>query len=261
MSQSIWTQCEGKSKLHFLTGDAYRVIEDQTTRFSLTYTDSHEDADILEEVVNDFKPELREGKEFEGLHLFLRTPFRYPPLKHGSRFGSYRERSIFYGSADYKTAMAEVAFYSFMINEATAGFIEPFTVSKVVFSVPVRTAKGIDLSRGAFAQFELKIRSPLDYGPTQELGREMRNEGVEAFRYPSARCTGLNLGVFTPRAFKSKQVKSTDQKLWTMIAKHEQIVFTRMAQDDIETIQFRRKDFLVGGRLPSPPPKKANGFF
>ncbi|MCV6615090.1 MAG: RES family NAD+ phosphorylase [Cellvibrionaceae bacterium] len=39
----------------------------------------------------------------------MSTPFRYPPLAYGSRFGSTLERGIFYASQELATAFAESA--------------------------------------------------------------------------------------------------------------------------------------------------------
>jgi len=44
-------------------------------------------------------------------HRLLITPFRYPPLRHGSRFGPRQERGIFYGSRCRQGALVEGAYY------------------------------------------------------------------------------------------------------------------------------------------------------
>jgi len=45
-----------------------------------------------------------------GLDYLLFPPFRYPPLKWGSRFGTEYQRGLFYGSQLLATALAEVAY-------------------------------------------------------------------------------------------------------------------------------------------------------
>ena len=47
-------------------------------------------------------------------HYLLATPFRYPPLPYGSRFGSRFEPSLFYGARSASTALAESAYYRFV---------------------------------------------------------------------------------------------------------------------------------------------------
>ncbi|MCY0725978.1 RES family NAD+ phosphorylase, partial [Klebsiella pneumoniae] len=49
------------------------------------------------------------------LHYLLKTPFRYPPLRWGSRFGSVHEPSLFYAAQRLQTAMAEAAYYRFVL--------------------------------------------------------------------------------------------------------------------------------------------------
>lgn len=61
------------------------------------------------------------------IHYLIFTPFRYPPLKYGSRFGRAFEPSLWYGSLQLKTAFAEVAYYRlrfFHDTEANLGYLE-----------------------------------------------------------------------------------------------------------------------------------------
>src|SRR5256885_1417592 len=41
------------------------------------------------------------------------APFRSPPLRYGSRFGTVSQRSIWYGGEELETALGETAFYRF----------------------------------------------------------------------------------------------------------------------------------------------------
>ena len=49
------------------------------------------------------------------------------------------------------------------------------------------------------------LRDPLAYGPTQQLGAWMRDQGIGAFEYLSARSMDalVQVGVFSPEVFQS----------------------------------------------------------
>ena len=107
MSSSIWTRCAGDSEIRRLQLAAWRVVESQHQVSTRKLVDSNEEQALLEDLIDGVKPrDITGGK----LHYLLSTPFRYPPLKHGSRFGHRHERGIWYGSTERRTAFAEVAY-------------------------------------------------------------------------------------------------------------------------------------------------------
>jgi len=146
--------------------------------------DSDEEQALLEELIEDVKPPTGAPA---GLHYLLFTPFRYPPLRHGSRFGTRAEHGIWYGSRTQATAFAEKAYYLLLFLEGTAAELAPLETDVSIFQAAYETRKGVDLTRGAFARYGALISSPSDYAASQTLGREMRADGVEAFLYASAR--------------------------------------------------------------------------
>ena len=186
MSRNISTLFAEKASavVRRLGGKAWRVVEAQHVISTRKLVDSAEEQEILERIIDDAKPPLPEGEEFRGLHYLLATPFRYPPLGHGSRFGTRAERSLWYGSALPRTAFAETAYYRLLFLEGTAAELAPLSVELSVFRVGVRARRGVDLSRGPFHEHRSVIASPVRYDATQRLGAEMRGDGVEAFRFP-----------------------------------------------------------------------------
>src|SRR5690606_3863871 len=79
------------------------------------------------------------------LHYLLATPFRYPPLRHGSRFGTRHERGIWYGSESRRTAFAEVAYYRLLFLEGTRAELGPVTTQLTAFTARASTERGVDL--------------------------------------------------------------------------------------------------------------------
>ncbi len=111
MSPSIWTRCAGRTRATRLECRAWRVVEGQHILSTRALVDSAAEHDLLEALLDDSKPPLPNGREFAGLHHLLFTPFRYPPLRHGSRFGVRQERGLWYGAEALETAQAEHAYY------------------------------------------------------------------------------------------------------------------------------------------------------
>src|SRR6478672_10673303 len=117
MSSSIWTRCAGDSEIRRLQLTASRVVESQHQVSTRKLVDSNEEQALLEELIDGVKPlDVTNGK----LHYLLSTPFRYPPLRHGSRFGRRHERGIWYGSLTRRPAFAEVSYYRLLFLEGTA---------------------------------------------------------------------------------------------------------------------------------------------
>src|SRR6185436_5312824 len=117
MSFSIWTRCAGGSELRTLRLSPWRVVEAQHQVSTRKLVDSTEEQILLEELIDSVKPpDITSGR----LHYLLFTPFRYPPLPHGSRFGGRHERGIWYGSLELRSAFAEVAYYRLLFIEGSS---------------------------------------------------------------------------------------------------------------------------------------------
>ena len=230
------------------------MVEAQHVVSTRKLVDSLEEHEVLEQLIEASKPPLPDEKEFAGLHFLLATPFRYPPLRHGSRFGTRTERSLWYGSTLPRTAFAEAAYYRLLFVEGTSAALGVVTVEQSLFHVPIRASKGIDLTRSPFDRHRKTIAAPSSYRATQTLGTAMREDGVQAFRYPSARDvkTGANLALFTPRAFAA--VKPGVPETWHSVATRECVEFTKKDVFEKRAFTYPRLDFVVDGQLPAPAP-------
>ncbi len=253
MSQSIWTQCAENSKPGYFEGDAWRIVESQHLTSTRKLVDSDEEHAILEDLIDAQKPAAPKAPEFEGLHYLLSTPFRYPPLRHGSRFGRRSEPSIWYGSHSLRTALAEVAYYRWVFLEGTDADLGPLETLHTAFQVELRSERSLDLSTPPFSAFEDILASKSDYEATQKLGTDMREAGLEVFHYRSARDprAGKNMGVFTPRVFVNKEPRRHTQS-WHAIATRSYVEFSRQNIFQRDTHRFDRDDYEVDGKLPIP---------
>jgi hypothetical protein len=247
MSSNIWTRCAGRSRVGALAGEAWRVVESQHLFSTRALVDSDAEHQVLEELVEGKKPPGQSG-----LHFLLATPFRYPPLPHGSRFGTRAELGIWYGSEEQRTAFAEAAYYRLLFLEGTAADLSPLMVELSAFRVGFKTDRGVDLTRGPFAEHQGRISSPVAYEAAQRLGRDMRADGVEAARFRSARDRegGANLAFFSSRPFGSR--KPSVPETWHCVATPREVEFVKKDVFRRAAFLFPRADFEVEGRLPPP---------
>lgn len=243
MSQDIWTECGGAYSVRELRLAPWRVVEAQHINSTRKLVDSDDEQALLELLIDDVKPR----SPFPGLHHLLATPFRYPPLRYGSRFGTRSERGIWYGARRIVTALAELAYYRLLFLEGTSADLSPLTTWHSVFQAHVATSVGIDLT----ALDPPDIASPTTYAASQALGAAMRAAGVEAFLYPSARdpAGGDNVGLFEP-CF-TRRTPSTPVS-WVCVSTREAVEVKRADLHRQERHRFVRSIFEVDGQLPVP---------
>ena len=249
MSSSIWTRCAGDSRLAPLRLSPWRVVEAQHLVSTRKLVDTNEEQELLEDLIDRVKPRDPTGGR---LHYLLSTPFRYPPLRHGSRFGTRHERGIWYGSAERRTAFAEVAYYRMVFLDGTSADLGTLETALTAFVVRARTERGIDLTAPPFDSHRRAISSPASYVSSQSLGSAMRSAGVEAFRYRSARDVegGINVGVFAPSVFGGSKPKSFET--WHCAASKNRVDVRQADYFRRDNFAFPREQFLVGGKLPAP---------
>lgn len=249
MSSSIWTRCAGDSEVRSLRLSPWRVVEAQHLVSTRKLVDTADEQALLEELIDRVKPPETTGGR---LHYLLFTPFRYPPLRYGSRFGARHERGIWYGSVTRRTALAEVAYYRLLFLAGSRASLEGVVTQLTVFSVRMRSVRAIDLTGPPFDVHRRSIASPARYAATQALGAAMRGAGVEMFRYPSARDAfgGVNIGAFTPSVFGAASPQRFET--WHCTATSGRVEVAKSDWFKRETLAFARDEFLVDGALPAP---------
>jgi hypothetical protein len=249
MSSSIWTGCAGVSELRPLRLAPWRAVEAQHQVSTRRLVDTDAEQRVLEDLIDGAKPPDPTGGR---LHYLLFTPFRYPPLRHGSRFGQRTERGIWYGAESLRTVFAEVAYYRLLFLEGTAADLGTVVTELTAFRARVGTERGIDLTAPPFSAHASVLTSPVSYDETQRLGTAMREAGVEAFRYRSARDPegGPAIGVLAPVAFGRRQPHGFENWHCTANRARVEMASRRYFGGDVHV--FRREAFLVDGRLPAP---------
>lgn len=247
----IWEACQGEKHIGPVAGNLFRLVENQEQIATMAYVDTLEEQALLEDLLEQAKPPYPEGGE-ECLHYLLKTPFRYPPLPWGSRFGSMNEPGIFYGGADIQVTLAESAYYRFVFLYSMAA--EPPTAhlrtGHTLFSVPYDTARGLRLQHPPFDAYRHQLAHPRDYSACQRFGSAMRGVGVEVFEYFSARdpAGGICVGLFTPQAFAGKS--PCDMTQWLCETSTHRVAFKQIGASKLYA--FTLEHFLFEGKLPFP---------
>ena len=232
-----------------LDATLFRMVESQEQVATNNLVDSLNEQAVLEQLLDAAKPPCRAGTE--NLHYLLNTPFRYPPLRHGSRFGQRNEPSIFYGSLSRDTALAESAYYRllFWFGQAIPP-TAPYTTQHTLFEASYASAHGLKLQSGQCAMHRPALTDPADYTATQALGVQMRSAGIEAFEFPSARCprSGDNVGLFEPTALACSQPIRAEE--WLCHTSAAGVEFLAHTSNYVANFSF--DEFAISGTLPQP---------
>ena len=247
----IWQRCQGPQQIKPLRGRLVRLVESQAQVATLQLVDTLAEQALLEELLETSKPPLPQSAE--PLHYLLKTPFRYPPLRWGSRFGSVHEPSLFYGALRIDTAMAEAAYYRFLLWDGMS--IAPpsgrILSEHCTFEARYQVERGIQLQHPPFTDFQAELSHASAYQPCQALGAAMRGAGVEAFEYRSARCPlqGNNVALFVPAALVEKRPRNLLS--WLCETTGDYVAFKNAQIPDTPRV-FRLDAYQVEGRLPRP---------
>ncbi|MCD0502995.1 RES family NAD+ phosphorylase [Bordetella petrii] len=247
---TIWQACNGPDQIRPISGALYRLVESQEHIATLGYVDTLEEQAMLEALIDTVKPPYRD--EGDGYHYLLKTPFRYPPLPWGSRFGRTHERGIFYGGCSVATTLAESAYYRYVFwySMDAAPIKAQIHSQHTLFSVGYKTRQGIRLHQPPFDAYRAELAHPAQYQATQQLGSAMRDAGVQAFEYFSARdpAGGHCGGLYTLQAMAHKQPR--DMSAWLCQASADEVAFKQVGTREVAS--YPLASFLHSGRLPMP---------
>ncbi|WGL17303.1 RES family NAD+ phosphorylase [Microbulbifer bruguierae] len=251
-----------------LIGRLYRIIESQEEVATRSLVDNLHKQEILEKLLEQSKPARLPGSEH--LHYLLATPFRYPPLPWGSRFGRCAEAGIFYGSKSIDTVLAEAAYYRLLfLNDMQPSPNIAVTSYHQVFSAKYCADPGVRLQAEPWRTFWPQITHLRDYTFCQDLGNQLRSCGIQGIETFSARALcagvggesnnnglvterqqGVNVAIFEPEALLKRP--PTIEAEVTAEATHSSVHFLIKSGSGLESRRFFSEDFLDAGSLPLP---------
>ncbi len=245
----IWQQCYASKYFIKIHAKPWRIVESQSILTSRDLVDTIAEYEILEDMLESAKPRIETNT-----HYLIFTPFRYPPLKYGSRFGRKFEPSLWYGSLEITTALAEIAYYRLLFLHDTVADLKYIHVALTAFQALLKTNKGIDLCASPFSEYQQQISAPDNYTASQQLGSAMREANVEAFIYFSSRSPKLskNIAAFTQHVFCKKEGQyAFNFHTWQCMASKLTVDFT--CQSTLEQVNFSADEFSKDGLLTISP--------
>lgn len=237
-----------KTKLVSHRADAWRSVESQEDAATLGIVDSLDEQGLLENLLEEAKPAYRQGTE--EMHYLLKTAFRYPPLKYGSRFGTQLMPSYFYASEKIETALCETAYYRFLFLEhMLSTYDAPIRSEYSLFKVTVSSDSCLDLSLAKFKNAQAQLTDPQSYAYSHKVGQWAmeRKPPVELIRFYSARkFKAINLAVAEPKAIRSKQPRVL--RTWLCLTKWDvqnpgDSSVSFRSRESAEVLEFKRGDF------------------
>ena len=247
--KNLWKDVNGKDYITSLSMKLYRMVENQEEVATTLITSNSEEQSVLEELLEQSKPV--QPSELENRHYLIKTPFRYPPLNYGSRFGTIFSPSLFYGSTDKKTVLTEVAYYRFRfladVENGQALTKHNLQSNHSVFYINAHSENAIQLTKAPFKEFKQQISAVDSFETSQALAKAMRHDGVELFNFYSARNPkGINGAAFSHDVIKSNKPKEIEN--WQCLTQSNRVVFHNADSKQIE--EFSYEEFCVDGELP-----------
>ncbi|GAC17569.1 RES family NAD+ phosphorylase [Paraglaciecola arctica] len=225
-----------------------RMVETQEYAATTSLVDDLEEQAILEQILDDFKPQYAD--DTQNLHYLISTPFRYPPLQYGSRFGAITEPSYFYASESIQTCLAEAAFYRFYLIDGTeTPFPKVIQSEHSLFFVRVSSTNTLDLTQIADSEIQNQLTDPASYSITQKVGLQARQDGADLLRYFSARSQeqGINVAIDNHTIIQSEK---PEDKVEYICQLDPQTGILRFSQPRTFPVMFTREQFLLDGNLP-----------
>lgn len=199
----------------------YRVVENQEYIATRALVDTNDEHDLLESMLEQSKPPM--PADCSADDYLLCTPFRYPPLRDGTRFGKVTERSPFYGSEGLKSALAEKAHRIAQFDQHTSATLPNRNLNFTSFKFAAKASSCLDLLKPPFDTHKAQIHDPNSYVVSQALGTEMRGCGVQACVFESTRCPpARNIAIFDPSIFTGK---SFEHQQWSCLIGQMEITF------------------------------------
>jgi hypothetical protein len=250
----MWTPDALRSELRAFCHDIWRTVETQYKSSTMRLTDTLEEQNLLEEILNRSKPSIPE--ECTDFHYLIYTPFRYAPYPVGSRFRRAGQREgAFYGSEEIRTAVAEMAFYRLLFFIESPDSVFPSApVEHTVFCVGCASERLIDLTLPPLERDADLWTHPTDYGPCQSLADSARAADVEMIRYMSIRdpARKANCAILSSRAFSDRRPKT--EQTWHIFPGLHSV--RAWSENPKLSFEFGREGFAHDPRISAIPARR-----
>lgn len=224
MSFNTWMPAALASEAQPWAGSVWRIVEAQHTASTMKVVDTNDEQNLLEFLLEGSKP--AQPGATQGLDYLLATPFRYNPLRGGSRFRAVTDPGVFYGAESVRTASAELGYWRWRFLKDAVGLDKLQPVAHTAFSADIKT-QVIDVRLPPFSAQAAAWSHPTDYSATQALAQVARTAGVGGIHYTSVRDPqpAWCLALLTPKGFAKPKPNPLMQTWW--LAVHQDTVTWR----------------------------------
>ena len=232
MSFSTWTPPAVSSEARDWKGSAWRMVEAQHIAATMKLVNTLAEQDLLETLLEDSKPMLPAAAA--GLDYLLATPFRYDPMRPGSRFRAVINPGVFYGAESVRTASAELGYWRWKFLMDAVDLIKLEPAAHTAFRVEVSTL-AVDLRHSPFNVAATAWTHPSDYSATQAFAQVARAANLGGIVYQSVRDpqAAWCIALLTPQAF-AKPKPHPVMQTWWLAAHQDEVIWRR----DHESMTF-----------------------
>jgi hypothetical protein len=214
MSSSIWTRDALSSSKRGASGRCWRLVEAQHHVSTAKLTDSTQEQERLEFLLERSKPSI--PAECKELNYLLLTPFRYgSPYPRGSRFRRQGNTlGVFYGAELPRTAATEMAFHRLLFFAESPETPWPSNPGEYTAFAAEYSGDALDLMASPFNDHEAIWTHRTDYSTCQVLADDCRACGIDVIKYRSARYPkpAVNIAILRCRAVA--RVDIVDRQTW-----------------------------------------------
>jgi hypothetical protein len=151
-----------------------------------------------------------------------------------------------------ETTLAESAYYRFVFWQSMVATPPKLRMRSehTLFSATYATKYGVQLHKKPFDAHRATLTDPGFYGTCQALGSAMREAGVEAVEYRSARDTLKRhcVALYTPQALGQRKPRLSEAWLCELTA--GEVAFMAIGSEPV--FRFELTQFLIDGALPHP---------
>lgn len=214
MSSTIWTPAALSSDRRAASGRCWRLVEAQHHVSTAKLTDSRQEQERLEALLEDSKPSIPE--ECRELNYLLFTPFRYgASYPRGSRFRrAGATPGVFYAAELPRTAATELAFHRLLFFAESPDTPWPSNPGEYTAFAAAYSADAVDLTAPPFNKHETMWTHRTDYSACQALADDCRATDIDVIKYRSARAPdpATNIAILRCRAFAQAEI--LDRQTW-----------------------------------------------
>ncbi len=216
MSYITWTPPAVSSEARHWAGHAWRMVEAQHIAATMKIVDTAAEQDLLERLLEGSKPAL--PKDAADYDYLLASPFRYAPLRGGSRFRSVTDPGVFYGAQAVRTAAAELGYWRWRFLRDAVDLKKLDPVAHTAFRSDI-AASVVDLREPPFSQDAAIWRHPTDYHATQAFAQAARDAKLGGIIYQSVRDPEPSwcIAVLGLQAFASRKPGPLMQTWWLAV--------------------------------------------